>query len=381
MLRGMSTVWDEARRDFPALERWVYLNAAAASPIPRPVHEAVSTYYQELTEGDLHWDTWLARREAIRERVARLIGAEADEIAFVPNTSTGMNLIVDVLAPDGAVLTDELEFPAVTLPWIHRGLPVNFVPAVEGVPRLESFHASQAARAGTIAISHVQFSNGCRLDLDSFGAIKGYRHLVVSASQSAGAFPIDVERSRIDGLAAAGHKWLCAGYGSGFVYLRRAILERRPPRAIGWLSVEDPFAFDNREYRLLEGNRRNELGCPPFASIFALGAAVDYLTGIGIDAIAEYVLSLNSYLTLRLGKAGFTVLSPGGDHRSGQTLVALPDGRAAAAHLKRRAILVTAKPEGVRISTHFYNNEADIDACVAALVEYRASPEWPRSQA
>jgi selenocysteine lyase/cysteine desulfurase len=113
------------------------------------------------------------------------------------------------------------------------------------------------------------------------------------------------------------------------------------------------------------------MGCPPFGPIFALGAAVEYLEGIGRDRIAERVLALNMYLTLRLGRESFEVLSPGGEHRSGQTLVRLPDPPRARAYLLERGIHVTEKPEGVRVSTHFYNDENDVDACVDALVAYR----------
>src|SRR6185436_10845904 len=110
---------------------------------------------------------------------------------------------------------------------------------------------------------------------------------------------------------------------------------------------------------------------PAFAGVFALGAAVEYLSGIGIEVIAARVLELNLYLTARLEREGFSVLSPGGEHRSGQTLCALPGGALATAFLRERDILVTEKPQGVRISTHLYNNEEDIDACVRGLVEYR----------
>ena len=103
----------------------------------------------------------------------------------------------------------------------------------------------------------------------------------------------------------------------------------------------------------------------------ALGAAVEYVSGIGLDAIAERILSLNMYLTFRLGREAFEVLSPGDEHRSGETLVRLPDPPRALAFLQERHIHVTEKPEGLRISTHFYNTEAEIDACVDALVEYR----------
>jgi selenocysteine lyase/cysteine desulfurase len=350
----------------------VYLNAAATSPTPRPVREAAERFYRELEEeGDRAWDSWLERREEVRGKVARFVGAEADEIAFVPNASTGMNLIVDLLEGDGAVLSDELEFPAVTLPWIHRGVHVHFMPAVEGILRLESFARAQAPRAATIAISHVQFSNGCRQDLDAFGALKEGRHLVVAGSQSVGAFPVDVRRSGIDALVTGGHKWLCAGYGGGFLYIRRELLEMRPPRAIGWMSVEDPFAFDNRRPRVVVSNRRSEMGCPPFPSIFALGAAIDYLNGLGADAIAERVLALNMYLTFQLGREGFEVLSPGGEHRSGETLVGVDAPARFRRFLQSRGVYVTEKPEGLRIATHFYNNEHDVDVCVKALAACR----------
>jgi selenocysteine lyase/cysteine desulfurase len=368
----MPPPWEEIRRDFPALKGHVYLNAAAGSPTPRPVREAVAAFYRELEDGgDSHWDAWMSRREQVREKAARLVGAQADEIAFVPDTSTGMNLIVDLLAQAGAVLSDELEFPTVTIPWLHRGVVVHFLPAVEGVVRLESFAASQAPRAATIAVSHVQFSNGCRQDLAAFGALKEGRHLVVSGSQGVGAFPVDVVRSGVDALATCGSKWLCAGYGAGFLYVSRALIERHAPRAIGWLSVEDPFAFDNQAYRVLASNRRVEMGCPSFGGIFALGAALDYLSGIGVDAVAERILALNTYLTAQLEREGFTVLSPGGEHRSGQTLCELLDPAGAVAFLAELGILVTAKARGVRISTHFYNNEEDVDACVRGLVEFR----------
>jgi cysteine desulfurase / selenocysteine lyase len=371
----MASTWDEARRDFPALERHVCLNAAAASPVPRPVTEAVVGFYRQMEDhADLRWNEWMRRREEIRAEVARLVGAESDEIAFVPNTSAGINLVADLLEGEGAVLASDLEFPAVTLPWIHRGMDVRFIAPRAGVVDAESFAVSATPAAAVMAVSHVQFSNGCRQDLAAFGAIKAGRRLVVSGSQAAGAFPVDVRASGVDAYATAGHKWLCAGYGAAFVYISRELLVR-PPRAIGWMSVENPFAFDNRRYRVLPSNRRAEQGCPSFASIFALGAAVRYLGQLGGEAIAARVLSLNAYLTAGLERHGLRTLSPGGAHRSGQTLCALPNPSRAAAFLRARGVIVTEKPEGVRIATHFYNTEQDVDRCLDALREYVRSPE------
>ncbi|MFO0840768.1 MAG: aminotransferase class V-fold PLP-dependent enzyme, partial [Phycisphaerae bacterium] len=162
----------------------------------------------------------------------------------------------------------------------------------------------------------------------------------------------------------------CAGYGAGFLYVSRALIASRRPRTIGWLSVQDPFTFERVRYRLLTSNRRVELGCPSFGPIFALGAAVRFLNGIGMARIEARVLALNALLTDALRAAGIDVRSPGGAHRSGETLAAVPDPPAAAAFLKARGVAVTEKAEGVRLATHFYNDERDVERGVAALAEY-----------
>jgi len=369
----MSREWNELRRDFPGIQDRVYLNAAAASVTPRWVREAVERYLVELEEnGDDHWDLWLAQAEVVRERVARFIGAQADEVAFVTNTSDGMNILADLVAPDGPVLSDELEFPTVTLPFVHRGAQLQFVPAIEGELRLEMFDDVHAPRAASIAVSHVQFSNGFRIDLEALGELKGRRPLIVCGSQSVGAFQIDVEAMKIDGLACAGHKWMTAGYGAGFVFVSRDLL-KRAPHGLGWRSVKDPFAFNNRAGVPVATARRYEYGCPAFPGIFALGAAVSYLDGIGRERIQSRVLQLNTALTSSLLHEGFEILSPSGSGRSGQTLVALDDPAEATEFLRGRNIIVTQKPQGIRVATHFYNNDEDLEKLVAALKDYRES--------
>ena len=364
--------WREVRAEFPALASDVYLNAAAASPTPRVVRAAVDRFHEALeTRGDAPWDDWLAEREAIRSRVAAFVNASADEIVFVPNTSTGINLAVDLLGGDGDVLSDTLEFPTVTLPWIHRGVRVDaLAPRDDGHLALDDFTAALEPRHATLVVSHVQFSNGCRQDLAAFGAAKAGRHLVVCGSQSTGAFAVDVRRAHVDAFATAGHKWMCAGFGAGFAFMHRDLLARRP-RVMGWFSTHDPFAFDNQRYTLLASHARSEVGCPPFAQIFALGAAIDFQSAIGRDRIEARVLALNTCLTDGLDRLGVTTLSPRGPHRSAETLCAFADPAHIVAFLGERHIHVSPKPQGIRVSTHFYNTEADIDVFLRALSEYR----------
>lgn len=367
--------WGKLREDFPVTGRAAYLNSAAAGPSPRAVMEAGAGFYREMMDqGDAGWDAWLERREAIRKRVAEFINAEPEEIAFTTNTSHGMNLIVDALEGRGRVISCELEFPVSTITWIHRGVSVHLLAAPGGELRIEDVCRAMNESTGVISLSHVQYSNGFRLDLEELGRRKGRHALIVNASQSAGVMKIDVKRMGIDALCATGHKWMLAGYGSGFVYLSRRLLDQSSARAISWLSVEEPYAMRNREFQVrADAASRAELGCPHFAGILALGAAVDYLLEIGPARIEERALALNRELTGRLAEAGWEVLSPLRDERarSAETLLSVRNPQSVVGHLSQRGIAVTEKPQGIRISTHFFNNEEEIGRLLEALDETR----------
>jgi selenocysteine lyase/cysteine desulfurase len=367
--------WAEIRKQYPVTNRLAYLNSAAAGPVSISAHAAATDYYQKMmSDGDVHWNRWLAEREIIRERIAHFINAEPDEIAFTTNTSSGINLIVDALEERGEVISSELEFPVTTLPWMHRRIPVHLLPAVDGEVPMQSIRDAMTHSTGIIALSHVQFSNGFRVDLDELGRNKGDHALVVNASQSAGAFEIDVERMQIDALCATGHKWMLAGYGSGFVYLNRRLLQQTRSRALSWLSVEEPFEMRNDELRPRHDTAaRIELGCPHFAGIFALGASVNSIAEIEIGNIQQRVLNLNQSLTKQLSENDWKVLSPLTNEasRSGETLIQVDHPAEVVRALFRRGVVVTEKPEGIRAATHFFNDESDIERLVSGLNEIR----------
>ena len=363
--------WTEIRNQFPVTLNSTYLNTAAAGPLATVTKQAAASYYDQMTnDGDVHWDEWLARRDEIRASVAAFINAEPDEIAFTTNTSSGMNIIIDMLENHGEVISSDLEFPVSTIPWMHRRIPVHIVKSVEGEVRLEDLQRHMNVRTGVISLSYVQFSNGFRTDLVELGHIKGGHSLVVNASQAAGVFEIDVKRMKIDALCSTGHKWMRSGYGSGFVYLSRELMLRSNPRAIGWLSVHEPYAMRNDEVHLRhDASARAELGCPDFAGIFALGASVKFMREIGVENIEKRALELNRYLTNKLEESGWEVLSrlQAEGHRSAETLIRTNDPAQLVHELAKKGIVVTEKPEGIRVATDFFNNEEDVDRLIEAL--------------
>lgn len=363
--------WGGIREYFPVTENYAYLNTAAAGPLARATSEAASEYYRQMTQdGDRHWDRWLEKREEVRRKVAALINAEPDEIGLTTNTSSGMNAIVDALEGHGEVVSCELEFPVSTIPWMHRRIPVKLVKAVDGEVRTSDLQDAMNSATGIISISHVQFSNGFRMDLEELGQHKGNRALVVNASQSAGVFQIDVKQMNIDALCATGHKWMLSGYGSGFVFLSRELQAQARQKSIGWLSVVEPYDMRNDEIRLRHNAAaRVELGCPHFAGMFALGASVDLMTEIGPANIQQRALDLNRHLTARLADTGWQVLSPLREEkfRSAQTLVKVDRPAQMVAHLNSRGVAVTEKPQGIRVATDFFNNEDDVERLIEGL--------------
>ena len=367
--------WDDFRKEFPVTEKCAYLNTAAAGPLARSVMQAGADYYRQMmADGDVHWDEWRERVEVVRQQVAAFINAEPDEIALTTNTSSGMNVIIDALEGRGEVISCDLEFPVSTITWMHRRIPVHLVKSVGGEVLVDNIRRAMTGKTGIISISHVQFSNGFRIDLNELGKNKGDHALVVNASQSAGVFDIDVKRMGIDALCTTGHKWMLSGYGSGFVYISRKLLAETKSRTIGWLSVNDPYAMRNAEIHLRhDAPARVELGCPHFAGMFALGASVSFFNSIGKTNIEERALSLNRFLTDSLIEAGWNVLSPLNIEgcRSAETLVGVANPSAVVAALAEQSVIVTEKPEGIRVATDFFNNESDIERLLHALEKTR----------
>src|SRR5207237_10210017 len=134
--------------------------------------------------GDGDWNQSVAEPETIRNKIARFINAEPDEIGLTTNTSSGMNVIVDALEYRGDVISSTLEFPVTTLPWMNRRIPVHPLSPVNGEVRIEDVRGAMTERTGVIALSHVQFSNGLRIDPVELAKIKGRHALVIKPANS-----------------------------------------------------------------------------------------------------------------------------------------------------------------------------------------------------
>lgn len=366
--------WNQIRALFPAAKRYTYLNTAAAPPLSVVAAREGKRYYDEMAEyGDVAWESWLNQAEQIREKLAAFVNAEARSIAFTYSTSHGMNLIAGMLDRCGDVLCPADEFPSCTLPWLQQRYRVDFVSSRErGVIDLDDIRKSITANTRILVTSFVQFATGFRQDLVALGRLCEERNLtfVVDATQGMGVFPIDVVNSGIDFLVFSGYKWAQAGYGVGGLYVAPRFLNPTSFPVAGWWSVRDPEAVVNDRLDLKETAAALEVGCPHFAGIFALGAALTLFEEIGKPRIEERIHELTDRLHGRLDAERLNVASPSKrEQRSGITIIEMRDAPDIVKRLAERKIIVSARGKGLRVSVHIFNNFDDIDRLIAALRE------------
>jgi selenocysteine lyase/cysteine desulfurase len=366
--------WTAARALFPAVDKNVYLNTAGGGPVSERSAAAGSAYYeQSLQDGDVHWEEWLERVEAVRRKLARVLNARPVDLAFVGNASTGLSIAAHMLRDRGRVLAVADEFPSCTLPFLQLGYDVDFVPtARDGGVGIRDLEAACSDKTGVLAISFVQYKSGFRNDMARLGAFCKERDLafVVDATQGFGAFPLDVSDNSADFLVTSGYKWANAGYGVAGLYVSGKFLQPETFPLVGWRSPREPYALSYDSLDIAARAAALEQGHPPFAGIFALGAALDLMIEIGLQKIGRRIVELTRYLHERLDQAGIWVLSTREEaHLSGITIAAAAEPVETVQRLREQGIIVSTRGEGIRVSVHYYNNHEDIDRFVAALAD------------
>jgi selenocysteine lyase/cysteine desulfurase len=372
--------WERTRSFFPVTQTLAYLNHAGVAPISTRVAEALERYAAEATRrGAFDYQRcYDAEVERVRGRAATLIGADADEIAFVKNTSEGLGLVaagLDWRRGDRVVVCD-LEYPSNVYPWWSlrpRGVETVMLRSRDGFLPIESVEdALRHPRTRLLSLSSVEFGSGARNDLAALGRLCRERGVLfcVDAIQSVGCLPLDVADGLVDFLAADGHKWMLSVEGCGIFYCRRALLERLTPRIVGWRSVKDNLDFDSYHFELQPSAGRFEEGTPNTPGIFALGAAIDLLLELDVAAIGRRVLELTDTLCAELAAHGAEVASPRAPGRaSGIVAFRLPDeapGRTAA-RLREAGVFVVERRGCVRASPHFYNVPEDLERLLRSL--------------
>ena len=370
------------RHRFPIFERLTYVNSCSQGALSDAVRAAYQDYLRDWDEQGAPWEYWVERAEAARGAFAGLVGAEPDEVAVTTSLSAGVSALFSGLRFDGertTIVVSDFEFPTVGQ-IAHaqelRGRRVVHVPeAGDATIPLEHFDAAIDERTALVAVTHVCYRNGSRVDVEGVVRLAHERGalVLVDAYQAAGAIPIDVRALGVDFLAAGTVKYLLGSAGLAFLYCRSELIERIRPTSTGWFADEDIFQMDIHDYSPSATARRFEFGTPPIPNIYAGLAGIRLVEEIGVAETEAHVRRLTAQLVAGVDDLGGRVVTPRHPDRRGPLVaVASTDEHALVAALEADGIVTSSRDGNLRVSFHGYNSSEDVEAVLAALARHRA---------
>jgi selenocysteine lyase/cysteine desulfurase len=369
------------RTEFPWAQTGdcIYLNAASTGPLPERSVRAQQEFTRlRATPYLISQEQQFGVLDTARNLVARLINADAGEIALATNTSTGLNLAAWTL-PLGAgdiVVIPDREFPANVYPWMAaaaaRGFTLQRVPCREGLLDEDALlEALDGPGVRVLSVSWVGFATGVVADLERLGAAcraRGIR-FVVDAIQGLGALTLDVRKAHIDILACGAQKWLLSPWGSGFTWVRRDLVHELSPQPVSWLSVAGSDDFS----RLLDYDmtwrddaRRFEQITLPFQDFAGMVASLDLLHELGPANVSAHIHERTREILDGAAKLGIPLVTPRNRH-AGIACIRPADANATSARLIEARVAHSVREGTIRLSPHCYTTPAEVERALDAL--------------
>jgi selenocysteine lyase/cysteine desulfurase len=364
----MSIDWALVRAEFPALERWTFLNTATFGQLPRRGVAAIARHLEhrdELACSDFL--EWFDDMDQVRGSVARLIHATADDIAFIPNASTGLATLLHGLpwTAGDRIVTLEGEFPNNLYAPYFAGASVEVVET-----SWDRLYDAITPRTRLVLLSILNYASGFRPPLEELAPYLRERGvlLYVDGTQGVGALEFDVSRIRPAMLAVHGYKWLLSPNGAGFMYVDPELRDRLEPSEVGWRSDRRWREVDNLHHGRPEfktSAEKYEGGMLSFSLLYAMQASIELMLELGPANIERRTLGLADLLRARLREVG-------GEVADGPTPIVSArfpgrDVSAMARSLAAQGILVSARHGNLRVSPHLYNDESDVDRLIREL--------------
>ena len=363
------------RREFPIFKDKIYLSSCSQGALSREVEAGIEQFIDSWHRFGNPWERWVTQMEELRAAFARLINADADEVAVTFSVSSAINSIASALAYDQRprVVTSDFDFPTVGHIWLaqeRRGAEVTFAKAQDHRMPLSAYEAAIDERTAIVSTTHVCYKNGFRSNLSALAELAHERgaSLMIDAYQSMGTEPMDVKALDLDILVTGALKYLLGSPGVAFMYVRRDLIERLEPSDSGWFGQENVFAYDVHHLRYAAAARRFETGSPPVPNVYATLPALRMIAQVGLDAIQRHVQGLADRFISGARDRGLDLLTP--EERAARgplVMVGATDAPRLVQALAQEGILCSTRDGALRVSLHYYNNESDVDAILGAL--------------
>lgn len=362
----------------------VWLNAAHQGPLPRTAARRIEEMVMwKLRPHHLQTArTFSELPEMLRSAVAELISADGTEIVLTNGASYGLHLIANGLGlgPGDEAIVAANDFPSDILPW--QRLESHGAKVVSLRPRGEVLTPDEVARAintstRVLCLTWVHSFSGQVIDLDAIGEVCRSARVwfVVNGSQGVGAIPISVRRHPIDALVTVGFKWLCGPYSTGFCWLRPALDDALEPQQLYWLNAltTDDLERDDLDPASLDIGRRGRhdvFSTANFLNFAGFLEAVDLVSRVGVEEIANHNQHLVDHLVDLLGQRSFDVMNRGAGPALSSILFLRPKTEPIGevySRLERERIDASIRRGMIRLSPHFYNTVDDVERAADRL--------------
>jgi selenocysteine lyase/cysteine desulfurase len=391
---------EEARQLFPGVENQVYLNVSLNGLMPTTARDGALAHLGLRVMGKAVKEELHAQAERVRGHVARLVGADPEEVAITKNVSEGLNIFASSLdwhPGDNVVFCPELEHPNNVFLWYNlrqtRGVEIREILPVDGHIPVDRLVDAMDERTRLTTVSHVTFSPGFITDVAAWARearVRGILTLVDSA-QSVGSIHTDVRELGVDAVALGTQKSLLAFYGLGFLFIRRELAESMNPVYVARYGMDlGPDAHETAigpgELNFKPGALRFELSNYNYMGLAALEPSLELIHALGMDQIEPHVRGLAAHLATGMLELGLPVAggepgphlahivavgeSGGGRHYSADD----PAMNDLYEHLTRNAVGISIRRGILRMSVGLYNNRADMDRVISL------AGDWVRSR-
>src|SRR5580704_10408729 len=298
----MEANFQALRKEFPVLARKTYLNSGSYCALANDVKSAFEAYMEDRLLVGANWDVWITKNESVRALTATLLHASPDEIAVTASVSAGLNALASALDFSGTrnkVVVSDFEFPTNAQIW-HAQEPrgarvVHVKRAADGYIPLENFAKAIDEQTQLVAITHVCFRNGAKLDIPGIVKLAHARgaKVMLDCYQAVGALTVDVKKLDVDFAVGGMLKYLLGTAGLGFLYVRNELIPSLTPTHSGWFAQANIAAMDITANRPSPTARRFEAGTPAVVNCYAAEAGLKIILEVGTDVIEERI----QYLT------------------------------------------------------------------------------------
>ena len=365
------------RKEFPILERTVYMISHSLGAMPRRVYDRLHEYAETwATRGIRAWsEGWWEMPVTTGDKIARIIGADSGSVVMHQNVSVCQSLILscfDLRQKRNKIVYEAMNFPSVMYVYAAHakaaGARLVEIPSTDGMTiDTEKMLAAIDEETLLVPISHVLFKSAYIQDakaiIDKAHAVGAY--VVLDVYQSAGTVPFNVKALDVDFVTGGSVKWLCGGPGAGYLYVHPKLRSKLEPQVTGWMAHRTPFAFEP-DMTYADDIHRFLHGSPAIPALYAAESGYDIINEIGVERIRAKSLRQTARLIELANGQGWRVNSPRDPVKRGGTVVVdVPHAAAVVQELARRDILVDFRPgAGIRIAPHFYTKNEELEITV-----------------